>query len=400
MQGGKAVLAPVAAALAGQSDEAEAGPISRGGRTILEAWHGSPHKFDKFSMDAIGTGEGAQAYGHGLYFADAEDVARGYKEKLQNIGGNTDDDVIGRILEAVDGDVDAAVKELRRRGDTLMSGDDPSKAKRFYQMAMKTQGGFDPRGALYRTEIDIDPDTLLDWDKPLSEQSEAVKRAFVEKAAEKDPYIMDLWESGQLDPFNPEVINSPYRSGRAALTEALGDMTTQERSAYLNSKGIPGIRYLDGMSRGDGGGSRNYVMFDDKPIRIVERGNATPEAMAAAAIPGAVGAYAQRRQQQKANLLRSYMENNPLTTMAVGLLAQVDWSDLDMPTQGTYGLVAALRELFQGEGIEDALMQGARIAQQPVEQTAQQVGDAVFEATESPELATGAYTATNIWGPM
>ena len=28
-------------------------------------------KFDKFSMDQIGTGEGAQAYGHGLYFADA-----------------------------------------------------------------------------------------------------------------------------------------------------------------------------------------------------------------------------------------------------------------------------------------------------------------------------------------
>ena len=40
------------------------------------AYHGSPHKFDKFQLDKIGTGEGAQAYGHGLYFADAPDVGQ------------------------------------------------------------------------------------------------------------------------------------------------------------------------------------------------------------------------------------------------------------------------------------------------------------------------------------
>jgi len=30
-------------------------------------YHGSPHKFDKFDSSKIGTGEGAQAYGHGIY---------------------------------------------------------------------------------------------------------------------------------------------------------------------------------------------------------------------------------------------------------------------------------------------------------------------------------------------
>ena len=38
-------------------------------------WHGSPHKFDKFDSSKIGTGEGTQAYGHGLYLADAPEVA-------------------------------------------------------------------------------------------------------------------------------------------------------------------------------------------------------------------------------------------------------------------------------------------------------------------------------------
>ena len=34
------------------------------------AFHGTPHKVDKFTTDKIGTGEGAQAYGWGIYLAD------------------------------------------------------------------------------------------------------------------------------------------------------------------------------------------------------------------------------------------------------------------------------------------------------------------------------------------
>ena len=48
----------------------------------IKAYHGSPHDFDKFSTEQIGTGEGAQAYGHGLYFAETEDVAKEYRDQL------------------------------------------------------------------------------------------------------------------------------------------------------------------------------------------------------------------------------------------------------------------------------------------------------------------------------
>ena len=57
-------------------------------------WHGSPHKFDAFDASKIGTGEGAQAYGHGLYLADAQDVAQQYQRNLSgrvksaNVGGD------------------------------------------------------------------------------------------------------------------------------------------------------------------------------------------------------------------------------------------------------------------------------------------------------------------------
>ena len=44
----------------------------------MTTYHGSPHLFNKFRMDKIGTGEGAQAYGHGLYLAENPNVARQY----------------------------------------------------------------------------------------------------------------------------------------------------------------------------------------------------------------------------------------------------------------------------------------------------------------------------------
>ena len=46
------------------------------------AWHGSPYKFDRFSNEAIGTGEGAQAHGYGHYAAKNKDVAQGYAKNL------------------------------------------------------------------------------------------------------------------------------------------------------------------------------------------------------------------------------------------------------------------------------------------------------------------------------
>jgi tRNA nucleotidyltransferase/poly(A) polymerase len=47
-------------------------------RESLTLYHGSPHKFDKFSTEHMGTGEGAQAFGWGLYFTELQDIAHHY----------------------------------------------------------------------------------------------------------------------------------------------------------------------------------------------------------------------------------------------------------------------------------------------------------------------------------
>lgn len=48
------------------------------------AYHGSPHIFNEFSLEHIGTGEGAQVHGWGLYFAQDEAIAKAYRQNLTN----------------------------------------------------------------------------------------------------------------------------------------------------------------------------------------------------------------------------------------------------------------------------------------------------------------------------
>jgi hypothetical protein len=154
----------------------------------IKAYHGSPHDFDKFSLDAIGTGEGAQAYGHGLYFADSEDVAKSYRDRLTpklNIDGQN----VNHGLNGADAAQKAAAdlgapfevqNTLRwyiNRGHSVddMIKDLESTAP---EWADKIRGIFsEPTnpGRMYEVNINANPDDLLDWDKPLFEQSPKFK---------------------------------------------------------------------------------------------------------------------------------------------------------------------------------------------------------------------------------
>jgi hypothetical protein len=58
---------------------AEHGALGSAGGKGIRAYHGSPHDFDKFDVSKIGTGEGAQAYGHGIYVAENPSVAESYR---------------------------------------------------------------------------------------------------------------------------------------------------------------------------------------------------------------------------------------------------------------------------------------------------------------------------------
>lgn len=207
----------------------------------FRAYHGSPHDFDRFSLDKIGTGEGAQAYGHGLYFADSEDVARSYRDALS---GNLYDTGYWNIDMMLNSPGAPSWDAFKARYP-----DQPTLQEMFADI--EARGAHKPvgiDGRMYEVQINADPNDFLDWDKPLSEQPAAV-RPMLEKWAGA------LGLDPQTAPFN-----------------RVGGLTKSPEGAQaLSDAGIPGIRYLDAGSRGAGDGSRNYVVFDDKLIDIIRK---------------------------------------------------------------------------------------------------------------------------------
>ena len=260
----------------------------------IKAFHGTPHDFDKFSMDAIGTGEGAQAYGHGLYFAEAEDVAKGYRDQLsKNIDydgkpilrrnkqvGSTGDDDLDDSLIAEMGDIDKAVKfwekDLQSDSEALRDyakeNIDKLESSRARVVTSVTSGG----GSMYQVDIDANPDDFLDWDLPLSEQSAQTRQS-----------VDDLMTLKGAESYSPDGMKvylnqgvTDETLGRDVYRHFTGEKGTIDGAKDLKFSGIKGIRYKDGFSRGDTGGTSNYVVFDENIISIAKKYGITPVAAA------------------------------------------------------------------------------------------------------------------------
>ena len=123
----------------------------------VTAYHGSPHDFDKFSMDKIGTGEGAQAYGRGLYFAENADVAKDYQKTLTQ-GANE----IGQEWIEQYGSPKAALEALEKE---VAAGNVSGGMVDSIRTSIKNGGN---AGNLYEVNIKAEPDQFLDWDKPIA----------------------------------------------------------------------------------------------------------------------------------------------------------------------------------------------------------------------------------------
>lgn len=96
---------------------------------------------------------------------------------------------------------------------------------------------------LYNVEIP-DADTMLDYSKPINEQSE---------------YVLDKIK--QLNPTDTDMTGKEFYN---SLSERLG--SDKKASLKLNELGVKGIKYKHGLTH-------NFVVFDDKSIQIIEKYN-------------------------------------------------------------------------------------------------------------------------------
>ena len=301
----------------------------------IRVYHGSPHDFDQFDISKIGTGEGAQAYGHGLYFAEREGVAQSYKHALGNrafkvgdrelvspMGGSTRaldtqtraENIAAQALDDAIGAQSSSPAQFAANRLRMQAREYPEEAAHIQDALevihewQKTGEVHKMGGRMYEVNIDADPEHFLDWDAPITEQPPIVRKALgvpddaEARLAELEAAAEQLVSQQVAITQRPGAINergylAPDASREyQALQEQVARVNEESRELYVRLKrdtgetayrdlnrdpkaaaaalkggGVAGVRYLDQDSRDAGEGSRNYAVFDDQLISILRK---------------------------------------------------------------------------------------------------------------------------------
>ena len=287
------------------------------------AWHGSPHAFDEFDLGAIGTGEGNQAHGWGLYFAKDKKVSDLYRRELSLIhdvdkGTLFKVDVpdtktmideqqsLNILSKETKQNLNAAVNALSEQAKEVFINE-YTKSPLFNHYAKKEIDELGSKFDQLDTEYNLLKDKYLD--KYIEGELNTITQRTITRLAEK--YNIDLkalkenpnsikdiknqldtmWfnaftEYGMASKKYREVYWGKYKkdfstllndggiNGRdfyTALSKALGG--AKQASEHLNKYGVKGITYIGEQ---DG---RCYVVFDDKAIKVIEKYNQSVNGM-------------------------------------------------------------------------------------------------------------------------
>ena len=255
------------------------------------AFHGSGANFDQFRLDKIGTGEGAQMYGHGLYFTDLEKIAKEYEGQLTPRDLDYEEWLMGKYKQA-ENNQDYSRMEMYENAmmhdkpqDFRNKANDPDYDDDYRQLANEIADEieeYDPKvGATYKVEIQSKINNMLDYDEPLIDQPVKIQNA-IRNIYKKHAYI-DVsrtpkggWSTGKLtkeemlhmnlfpNSKGGQVYNTISEKLNPNTFKLNSKMTTDEirksikeeyaggesmMSKLLNKEGVSGIKYLDAGSR-------------------------------------------------------------------------------------------------------------------------------------------------------
>lgn len=274
--------------------------VKESGQGVLfqSVFHGSRAKFDKFMKEHIGTGEGAQAYGYGLYFASKRGIAEWYRERLTEQSAKETIRVNGQPVGAFFRD--AAAKINAEKGENYIDGLTSVRAGMIFRPIFDLYEGHGETTSelvdIAKTDVDNvtrandDNSTGIWWKNKGDRVKELLETLRDTDVTRVEPdkgqlYKVDIPETDYLDwdksfgeqsPAVQQAMNAFGIAGAAttgaefyhALSRELG--SPKAASEWLNDHGVNGIQYLDATSRGTGETSHNYVVFDDNAVQILE----------------------------------------------------------------------------------------------------------------------------------
>jgi len=249
------------------------------------AYHGTPHNIrGQFDISKVGTGEGAQAYGHGMYFAENPAVATQYKNilskpeftktaegvelrgQLPRMLDETYSELVAKngIQQTNYGDVtDLVGQRLDRQMKDALKANDMDWYNKTADMKLdlaRFKENPPPNvGNLYKVDI---PDeyipNMLSWDEPFNKQTKSVQEAI----KQIEPKIKKINPDIDVEKMNGKQIYFAYQQYRGNNPDFA--------SEGMNELGIKGIRYLDQGSRNPGFSSLTPTQLDARIDGIKE----------------------------------------------------------------------------------------------------------------------------------
>jgi hypothetical protein len=360
------------------------------GKSPEMMYHGSAADYVKPDLSKLGTGQGESAYGAGYYGSKSEPVAQHYRDmnqtsqlyykgqpaSLQHAYENISDSLkTGGIPHAqAEGIAEKIVQSMemgltpaqikKREGqffESIGEGKEFNKAltvARRYKMEQK-------KGHMYKWAIEADPEHFIDWQAPMSQQSEHVRNLLtapmteaVEKqraaltrsiAKQKDEMARNdrptVRQQRQLEEDERRLQNLDVnsltgrdiyrRSGLPANDQAQGYLQSTER---LRDMGIKGVKYLDTTSRAGDAGAQNFVVFDPKVLRLLRK-YGVAGIPAAGAVAGAGGEDQGRARGGRA------VRRAARRAKKAGGGGMFDWSGVGEAMPEAYGSEAPIRDL-------------------------------------------------------
>ncbi len=251
-------------------------------------YHGTPYDFEKFSTDKIGSGEGAQSYGWGLYFSSNKKVADWYKKTVRDdmaaprryFKGNelqkgTPAYHAATLLASPGKTLASVRREVKGWIDNAKPGENVDHYKGVLETlnAATSKKDFKQKAAEGKTlSVDVPPsDKMLDWDKPLSQQTNFVKQkidAIGKTINTIAPNALDDLGGDWSVLFGKDKTGEEFYS---TLSNIVGG--DKQASQVLDSAGIPGHQYLDQGSRGKKSGTHNLVIYNAENASILKDSN-------------------------------------------------------------------------------------------------------------------------------
>lgn len=221
----------------------------------LDVYHGTPHSFERFDASKIGTGEGAQAYGHGIYVAENPSIGRYYQNALGKYIdrikiGDTELPVSEAIAKYADnGEGSAkALQRMKEKGrltidqynDMIRDEIIPEIRTNLNLPKEKWETVEGLSGNLYKADL---PDEMipkmLDWDKPLTEQK-SVMSAIRSEAEQRvrDRMLGDIENNIRSSLPKPDNVENNYLSLFSNENVAQNQEIKNQAIAKLNEMDI------------------------------------------------------------------------------------------------------------------------------------------------------------------